>query len=225
MTTIYIYLVNQSTSKKTVYGFMGTEQPSVTASIFWRSTMLATLPPPPSTQTNVWTIPLDYHLIATAGVEPVGSTYVPQSSVAQVVQLGEHWKVNYYQAIGQHLGPDIQLFKTLLAGDTFDVTTNSYDKALEPITQWYGGLGLGLPTPVGDLQQLWSPSPASNSALSVLPIFYVYKGDYTQGTYLLHTKVPAQAQRVTLSDVDAKGCCTVTLKSDGSWDIQAGTPS
>ena len=227
MTVFNIYLINELPDEQTVYGFLGTPQPDLptTVDLYYSSNVLATLPPQPSPQQNVWSFGVAYFLYATAGVQPVGPAYVPQSSDAQLVNADQLWKANYYQATGQRRGPDLQLIQSEDASGVLSVQTNVYDKGAEGINQWYAGLGISLPSSVGYARQLWSPDPNQFYSIQTTPLFYVYKGSYVPKTYILSTKIPPQAQAVQASNLDDQGRCTVTLNRNGLWSIAPGPPA
>ncbi|MEM9916549.1 MAG: hypothetical protein AAF990_00555 [Bacteroidota bacterium] len=224
MATKYkIYLVNLQASSKKFWCFLDQPIQDLSGEVYANSSAFLTVPPFNPAQTNSFTIPLQYKVAVGASNKAVKLNTLVQSDMIFSTDLEKKWKATYTQD-GHNVGP-------VLASDgsaglkTVVMDTNQYDKSKEPINSWYGSMTFGIESENGFIGQTWSPDPLSQYTIVPKVNFYVATGNFQSSRLADINEISLNSANITAQSFDFGNECTVTLNSDGSWDVSPGKPN
>jgi hypothetical protein len=223
-TTNYkIYVVNRGATDKNFWCFLQQPQELISSNVYGNSDAMISVTPNYA-GTNSFTIPLQYIVGAGAENRAVGLNVQIDASVLLNTQLKNSWSANY-ATVPPKQGPQLTLKQGTSSPDgTVVIESNSFDKVKNENNKWFSNMSFGIQSNNGFMGFTWAPSPNEKNTITPKFAFYIATGNFTSNNLVDMTSVSNQSAKVELSHFKNLEA-TVTLKSDGTWDVSPGSPS
>ena len=223
MTEYKINLINKSTKAEKFWCFLSQPESDISSKVFANSSTFLTVPVFNGTQSNSFTVPLQYIVGVGASNNAVGLDIKIESAVAESTDLGVAWEASYTQQTGEKIPPKLANIGTAPTNQ-LTISTNQYKKADEPLNNWFGNMTYGVRSLEGFLGITWSPDPGSTYQIRPKVKFYVAIGSFQTNTLADINTISRQSAEINEDDFDGNFECTVTRTPDGGWSVVPGPP-
>ncbi|WP_323282745.1 hypothetical protein [Enterobacter cloacae] len=217
-TTYTIHLRNKQSANQTFWCFLDEPSSNIDSTVFANSSAFLTVPTYSPGQDDRFAIPLQYVVQAGASNQAVGLNTQIYSSIKHDTDLSQTWLATYF---AQNQGPNLTSSGSAPSGE-IDITTNAFDKSKEPLNKWFSNLTYGVKSENGFMGVTWSPDPNQEYRIKPKVQFYVATGHFESNTLADITSISKQSASITDASFDGNNECTVTLNTDGTWDVVPG---
>lgn len=218
-----IYIVNKSTDSQTFWSFLDKPEVTTNETIYANSSSYLTVAPNRSSQSNYFSIPVQFKVGVGASNQAVKLKTRVTSSELLDTNLNQGWQATYYDPT-KHQGPILSQEGTS-GPKTITVMTNQYAQDQEGPNTWYSNISFGMQTQSGFMGVTWKPNPLKTYTITPKVGFYIATGSYTSNHLADISDISSVSAHVTQASFDDALDCTVTYNSDGTWSIAAGKPS
>ncbi|WP_391090909.1 hypothetical protein [Vibrio sp. NH-UV-68] len=225
MTTEYkINIVNEQSKSRKFWLFLSEPEKAAGKEVFANSSAYMTLDKTGPGDLSNFTIPLQYKLKASASNHAVGLDTKIMTRAMTDTDLGMSWDAEFFPG-EEHRNPHL-----IEAGDQADVKevmvkTNAFDPDDQMRFSWYNCMTFGVESESGFIGYSWVPDPSDEYDIVPKVSFYVSTGSFESNVLADMNQISKEAANVTEKDFDIRNECTVTLRVDGTWDIEPGAPS
>ncbi|MDF7775231.1 hypothetical protein P1X14_08235 [Sphingomonas sp. AOB5] len=215
-----INLVNQSAVNQVFWVFLAPPQElAYNPGVFANSSAAMVVAPNAPSPTSI-TIPVQYIVGAGASKEAVGLNVVIDSDIVNNSDLSQTWQVNYAN-VPPPEGPNMELAGAT-GPDNIAITANEFDQPNNEGNGWFASMSFGIQTSSGFVGMTWSPAPGQTLTMTPVLNFYVTTGNFSNNALTDWDTIQQNSAYVSVPTDFAQNACTVTLTSNGNWNVTPG---
>lgn len=224
VTTYTINIVNQSADDQTFWCFLAPPEELKGMPGVFANSAANLLVPSYSPNANMFTIPVQFMVGASASNQAVGLNVRVDSIASQPTDLGVSWSANYYNVPPQR-GPDLKKSGTLKDEQQLEITTNAFNKPGNEDQGWFSNMSYGVQSANGFIGMTWSPAPQDTRTWTPKLQFFVATGSYGENELASWTDISSNSAVISAPTDFQYGQTTVTLDGSGNWQVTPGKPS
>lgn len=226
ITDYKIYLVNKGVKTKTFWCFLDTPHGLLGEKVYANSSTMLSVPPNYQGK-NLFTIPVQYKVAAGADNKALGLNTKINSSITIDAELKKTYSTAYANSkeVPPNGSPLLTLAQDFDSPDsTIGILSNVFDQVKNYDEKHFSHMSFGIQTEQGFTGITWDPSPNNEYTVTPKIKFYIATGNFTSNTLADINDISITSAVVSLSKFTNLET-TVTLNSDGTWDVTNGAPT